>query len=141
MTSNSILSTIGFVIILWFGVQLWASTGCEAQQAANKQAFDETWAEVQEHEKFGDIVERMEYQREWIVVYVRPSASTLPEDKGGAVIWVAQTMGDKLNAMENNRLKELNVKGNIEEEELWVIRYDFETGKTETIKSRLTQTM
>ncbi|HYE79759.1 MAG TPA: hypothetical protein VEI97_17375, partial [bacterium] len=82
----------------------------------------------------------IEYQREWIRVYIKPGPS-LPEDKGAAVQFVAQTMGDLLKNDERNKLKELVIYGNIEDEELWVFKYDFKKGSVETEKSRLTTTM
>lgn len=134
-------SFITLVLMALASCMLMLASGCETQQNANKEAFAKAVEISTTHEKWGPIIEKIEYEREWIRVWVKPSPSTLPEEKGGAVMFVAQTMGDILKADERNTLKELKVYGNIEIEELWVFVYDFKTGKTETEKSRLTTTM
>jgi len=115
-------------------------TGCEGQQNANKAAFAAAEEAVKAHEKHGAIFDHMVYKREEIHVFVK-EGSTLPEDKGAVVQFVAQTMGDALKADPTNKLKELHVKGFIGDEELWVFRYDMKDGQVHLEKSRLVTTI
>lgn len=114
--------------------------GCEGQQNANKAAFAAAEAAVKADPKHGPIFDRMEYKREEILVWVK-GGDSLPEDKGAVVQFVTQTMGDALKADPTNKLKEIIVKGLIDDEELWVFRYDMKEGKTHLEKSRLVTTI
>lgn len=117
-----------------------ALLGCEGQQNANKAAFAAAEAAVKADPKHGPIFDHMEYKREEILVWVK-GGDSLPEDKGAVVQFVTQTMGDALKADPTNKLKEIIVKGLIEDEELWVFRYDIKEGKTHLEKSRLVTTI
>jgi|GEM_PF-6441319 len=128
------LCSMALIVVLIGGV------GCEGQQNANKAAFAAAETAVKADPKHGPIFDHMEYKREEILVWVK-AGNTLPEDKGAAVQFVAQTMGDTLKADPTNKLKEIIVKGMIDDEELWVFRYDMKDGKTYLEKSRLVTTI
>lgn len=114
--------------------------GCEGQQNANKAAFAAAEAAVKADPKHGPIFDHMDYHREEIHVFVK-EGSSLPEDKGAVVQFVAKTFGDTLKADPTNKLKEVIVKGFIGEEELWVFRYDMKEGVVHLEKSRLVTTL
>ena len=121
-------------------IGLLALTGCEKQQNMNKKAFENTKAKVIANPDFKDTFDHMVYEREEVDVYIKPGPGLL-EDKGKPVMFVAKTMGDELKANPDNKLTQLMVKGYIENEELWEVRYDMKTGEAILVKSREVTTM